>query len=419
VTRTEVAIGVIYTAGANEQQAALGGGAYKTGDVQSTVRTIVDDINRRGGAAGRKLRVVFHEQQAADATPKDAKMQAACSAFTEDQHVLVAIANTTRSDTFNACMQKAGAVIANGVGLGFTDRDLQRAAAYYDVQLLATDHVVTNLVDALVAQRYFTPWDTTSGRPGSAPVRVGILAPDTADWAQVVPRVIVAELARHGIPVERDNVYVWHFPDSTAGNGQAASQIQSAVLRFRSNGVTHVLPMEVNSSTFFASAAESQGYRPRYGVNSLAQFQVFGGTLIPRGQLGGAVGLGWLPSLDLPASANADDGPYAGAGRRRCLHTLKQAGITPSDGTAKSIALVLCDELYSVQAALDAIGPADAVNAGSYLRGLASLGNRFGFAGLPQGSFAGHRYPVRVGWRLRYDAECQCMRYDGRPISLR
>jgi hypothetical protein len=108
-------------------------------------------------------------------------------------------------------------------------------------------------------------------------VKVGILAPDKADWKWVVPHVLVPELARRGIKVSPSDVVIWHFPESTSGNGQAASEIQAAVLKFRSNGVTHVLPVEQNSLAFFASAAEGQHYRPRYGVDTYSAMQITAG----------------------------------------------------------------------------------------------------------------------------------------------
>ena len=74
------------------------------------------------------------------------------------------------------------------------------------------------------------------------------------------------------------------------------------MLRFRTEGVTHVIPVDEDGvlTLLFTTSADGQGYRPRYGLGSQS-----GGTLIasqaPPSQFERAVGMGWLPVLDVPA----------------------------------------------------------------------------------------------------------------------
>jgi hypothetical protein len=412
---------VFYAKGAAEYQAALGGStAGQVTDVEAIVNAVVRDVNAHGGVAHRKLAVIYHTTEAASATPYAAQNQAACSDFTEDHKVLVAVKGTRSvmpDDAFVACMQKAGAVVAAG-GAYLADRDYARFHSYYELADIATNHVATNLVDALVTSRYFSGWDTANGGPGTAPVKVGIVTPDSADWAWTVPNVLVPALAQRGYKVDPGDISVWHYPDSTSDNGQAVSQIQSAVLKFRSDGVTHVLPVEQNSASFFATAAEGQHYRPRYGVNSRTAFELEGGTLVPRAQMAGAVGFGWVPDEDLPASETTKDtGPYAGPGRVHCIKVLTDAGFPAADARA---ALGVCDAVYSIQRALNAVPAGVALTATSFMSALEGFGGAFQNAGIPASRFGPNRhYAGTRAWLWSFDSECQCMHYTGSPYELR
>jgi hypothetical protein len=406
-----------YSPNAAQEQEALGNTAATSGDVKADTEAVVRDINQHGGVAGRKLAVVYHPIDATSTQPQAQLVQAACADFTQDHHVLIGMPLT--DPTFSTCMQKAGALVANGSLDGMTTRQFARFPNYYDVQMLPTDHIALNWVDTLVRNRYFTGWNTRTGAAGAAPVKVGILAPDQPDWAQTVHEVLVPALQRAGVHIDPKDVELWHFPDSTAGNGQAVAQIQSAVLKFRSDGVTHVLLAEQNSAAFFAPAAESQHYRPRYGINSASGIQVYAGSLVPYGQLNGAVGVGWSPTLDLPASMSAKS-TYAGPGRSRCMQVYKRAGIGFDSTNATAIGLLICDLYHSIQAVLNGLPAGTPINATTYLRGLEALRGHFPIAGLPAALFGPNRhYPVTRGWTLRYFSDCRCTHYVGAPFTLR
>jgi hypothetical protein len=198
------------------------------------------------------------------------------------------------------------------------------------------------------------------------------------------------------------------------------AEIQAAVLRLHSDNVTHVLPIDVNSLGFFAQPAESQRYRPRYGVSSATGAQVYAGSLVPYAQLHGAVGFGWSPSLDLPGSAPVDKPPYAGAGRAHCLAVMAAAGLSLPDTNAKTVALIVCDELYSLRDAINSLPSGSPINAGSLMQAIENLGDRFGIAGLPAARFGrGKHFPVDQAWPYAFNESCNCMQYVGAPYRLR
>jgi hypothetical protein len=214
-------------------------------------------------------------------------------------------------------------------------------------------------------------------------------------------------------------VIIWRFPRSTADNGDAVAQIQSAILRFKGAGVTHVLPIEQNSSFFFAPGAEAQRYRPRYGINSNNYIAQFAGNPIPYEQLRGAVGVGWHPEIDLPESM-AGKSPYAGPGRESCLKALTKAGVTFETRDARLVGLLACDLLYSLRAAVTRIPAGAGVNAPSLVQAVERLDRSFAVAALPQAVFGpGRRFPVARGWTLRFDEKCRCTLYGGPARALR
>ena len=93
--------------------------------------------------------------------------------------------------------------------------------------------------------------------------------------------------------------------------------------------------------------ADSQRYRPRYGVNSQNGVQALidsGGY--PKTQLPGTVGIGWLPGIDITPAENPDNGPYSNDARRRCIALYKAHGITFSDPNAEAGALGICSSFW-------------------------------------------------------------------------
>src|SRR4051812_3012953 len=124
VTATTIKVGVTYTANGEAANAALGASAITRGDEKGYMKAVIDDINERGGIAGRKLVPVYFAYDAQSAESKDAQDQAACAALTQDNHVFVAFGGGL-TENFDACLQKAG-VVKLGSG-----RLINEDAAYF------------------------------------------------------------------------------------------------------------------------------------------------------------------------------------------------------------------------------------------------------------------------------------------------
>ncbi len=417
VTDGTITIGMVEVTNNAAAQAALGNSSATSGDPKGEAQAVIKDINAHGGVRGRKLAVIFHPVDATSAQSTDQVEQSTCADFTQDHKVLVTIGFA--SANYLACTAKAGTVATAGSLSSLSDADYAKNPLFYDVQAISTNKLVRNFVAELARDGYFSGWDAASGAPGKNPVKVGIVIPDQPQWDAVLDKVLLPALAALGHPVASGDVQRWHFPESNADNGSSIAQIQSAILRFRSDNVTHVLPMDVNSIGFFAQPAEAQHYRPRYGLNTATQVGSFIGGLIPAVQLHGAIGLGWSPALDLPAANNPANGPYAGPGTKHCLDVMSAAGFTFSDANARGVALLVCDEWYSIRDAINAIPSGGPIDASSFIQGIESLGSKFSIAGLPIGTFGpGKHFPVTRGYRWSFDEPCSCMHYVGAPFEL-
>jgi hypothetical protein len=416
ITATTISIGILYATNGDAYEAALGNTAATQGDVGSEYRYIVKDLNDHGGIAGRKVVPVYHSVDATSGQSTEQTEQATCADFTQDHKVFAMVPGGTQN--ILACMSKAGAVVAESGGLtGQTTAEYNQFPANFDATSISLDRLVANLVPVLQRAKYFTPWDTAAGAPGQLKPVTGIVVPDRPEYHHAVD-VLVRALSRIGIVVSSKDIVFYHWPNSSAEDGQAVTEIQSAVLKFKTDGVTHVIPLEVNGQVFFAAQADKQQYRPRYGINSASGDQAYLGSLIPSSQLHGAIGLGYFPAVDLPASMNPDNGPYSGPARRHCLDVMKKNGVTFSDTNAEAVALSLCDGLYELKAVLEHIDPAAGLNQRSVAASIDSIGS------VPSATYVTVAYgphrrdAVSNGYLYAYFADCDCMHYTGPRFSL-
>jgi hypothetical protein len=102
------------------------------------------------------------------------------------------------------------------------------------------------------------------------------------------------------------------------------STLEAGVLRFRSEGVTHVLSTD-QFLFVFATKAESQNYRPRYGITTANAPYVLLQTTAPQRQLVGSIGVGAIPGLDVDAQ---HDPGNAVPGAARCRSIMAKAGLS-------------------------------------------------------------------------------------------
>lgn len=270
VTATTIALGLGYSVNNAAAAATLGasGAGVGGGNGKRQWEILLKDLNGRGGILGRRLMPVFHVDDASESKSTDEREQVACSDWTQDNKVFAAVASeASPSETLQNCLNKPG-VIQLWEDLTRSDaRTFARYPYYFETGTLRMDRVAAYWPRALAAQKYFTGWDSATGKPGAMPVKVGIISFDDSTTVRAVEQQLKPQLKAVGYPAA-DWVQI-QYPSGAADNGTAISAIQAAELRFASEGITHVLPFEAQGAgigAFFAQGADSQRYYPRYGL---------------------------------------------------------------------------------------------------------------------------------------------------------
>ncbi|MHB8450298.1 MAG: type 1 periplasmic-binding domain-containing protein [Mycobacteriales bacterium] len=330
-TKTTVYIGVTTQQDVQKAAAAVGLNNLNAGDQQAEAQAIANAINRSGGIFGRKLQLIFQDvSTTAAAENPDSTGQTVCTYYTQDRPVIALISPVTLMDvaSFRACMAR-GKVPLFSATVNSYDAALGQALAPYWYQLMAPDwdQLAPVLVHELLREGWFGGWNPQTGSPAPGRAKVGIFYTDDTTGTQVM-NLIKSALAAAGYT---NTVTFGNSPNSTSG-------YSPAVLRFESDGVTHVIVPDANLLAFQLNA-NNQHYMPRYGVNTANSPE----TLLadsPPGQNNGALGVGWAPTFDVSNASSYSDTP----GAKQCLAWEAQNGQTyAGKPLAEIVSFAYCD----------------------------------------------------------------------------
>jgi hypothetical protein len=157
----------------------------------------------------------------------------------------------------------------------------------------------------------------------------------------------------------------------------------------------------------FMPAAESQGFRPRYGLNSMNALYFLQAN-DPAPQLHGSIGIGWYPSDDTNGAHRVNT-PNEGV----CLQIFRQVGYTDAD-LAETMGY--CDTLLLLKQALDS---APAVNVAGLRAAMEKLGTGYTPASTFSARFAPGRHMQAAGAQtLAFDDGCACFRFTGGTVPI-
>ena len=375
---------------------SLGLNGVDMGDTEAQVKAVVADLNARGGLLGHK--VVLRKYDAG----ANSSAQQMCTYFTQDQRVFAVVdaingAAPVLDSTVASCLDKQRIPLLTGAPL------LSRLAFDRYRYLVAPDHAASErymvgLVEQLVPARYFDGWDSTLGQPGSLKVKIGINSFDNpGDQSRV--KALIGALHRHGY----DDVDVVKYSNELTALPAATS---SAVLRFKAEGVTHVL----SASVLFYQDAQSQGYHPRFAVDDTANTVELMAQNAPKTELHGAVGAGYLPMSE-------DDFYNAtNPATRRCMSLMTHAGIDVSKRFAVTYMLAICDRFWTLERALTA---GQALTPAGFLAGLQRMPRGVDSAGTYAITLDGSRRDGALRLQsFAYVDGCTCFRLTGRTTSF-
>lgn len=357
-SKSTITIGIGSASDSAEYVAALGLGDLDSGDPKAQMKAVVDHINRSGGVAGRRIVTVHHEYDTAQVlNDPSAAHEAACATWTQDHQVFAVILLGSPTPSLLECLKRKDTPFlqVGGITNPRAYKDVYaKYPLYFNIGGMVYDLYDQLGVERLVARGFFEKWDTTRARPGTAPMKLGLLASEDPNGDTRL-RSLRGQLARFGI---KDSSVV-RCPPTVNG---VASCHQSAVLKFRSDGITHV----IGGGLFFFRQADSQNYFPRYYIEGAAA--LVASTMAHRA-LVGSMSESFLPVYDVDAARDPGD-PTPATGQ--CRQIMKKAGLDTSERLAMGQMASYCDGFFFLRAA---VGKAPALTAAGLRVGLESLGS--------------------------------------------
>jgi hypothetical protein len=387
-----IPLGIIYPKNNAAAHTAVGAGGANpaAGDQELPMwQTLVEDLNARGGILGRKIDPVYVPFDAAG-SDLQTQEQAWCASFTQDNHVFGVMMGLYDQNLLT-CLEKAGVVSWAGPSYVLDDKVVFDSYPHYatagNVDLTRLSSVY---VDSLAKQGFFSKGAT-----------VGLVAYDDPVYRRVVTQAFKPALARHGVTL-KDEAYV--VPLTSVGAvGNSAPGIQNAVVRFATAGIDHVLFLTSSGLAFvWMTGAESQHYRPRYGLSSQDTPQALALTA-PAAQLVNSVGVGWNRLFDVVDPGTTPQG-------KRCDALMQAHGLPPGGE-----AWLYCDQLWTFEAALKTAGQ---VNADAVMAALPKLGDVPSANVLGVSYAGGRRDGASTARFLAFAADCTCFHYTSSTFAI-
>lgn len=387
-----VKLGFFVSDDASSIYKALGisGASHTRQESKAIWQAVIDQVNARGGLGGRRIVPSYYFINS-DSGTNASRSAAACAMFTEDSKVFAVVLDGAGDLSMAACLarKQTPAIDVGQTSYPYDDRVLRELAPYLYLPGRLSMGRFAAYVDTLAERGFFAE--------GS---RVGLLRFDLPEQARTARDVIEPALRRHGLTLTTDVAFT--PVEGTADLPRAADEASAAVLQMRARGVDRVLFLGSGLSLpyVFPTVAESQGYRPRYGITT-DDGPDFMATNAPPAQMTDAMAVGWEPQYDVPDS---DSVLAAQPIWQQCAQVMRKAGFVARDGRR-------CTAIYFLEQALrDAsrLTP-EALRAGADLIGSRAYSTQNYQTFLGPGRYDG----VRAVRPLRFDSSCTCFRYVG------
>ena len=386
-------------------------------DPMQGFKDLVSYLNAHGGLAGRRIDPDFYAEDANQGT-LDSNAQQACTRFSQDDHVQLVVSDEMYHPNLQQCL--GGARIPQvDAGIAFNpDATAQREAPYY---MGPTTIGRDRYEPVLLSQALKNNW-VQSGQ------KVGVLIQDCPLEARIYDKVIVPTARAAGLQLVPER---FDCSEGLKNLGSVTAQIQSSVLKFRSEGVTAVMADSSAESVvwaFFGPQAQQQQYYPTYLMTSDAYpYQLAtshsGSLSFPVAQLPKVRGIGWMPVADVGPNAPAT-GPQR-TQRARCLQMSQTHGNATLQSDGGGTSNVLSEYLQECDALLLAGELLAATGGSTALPDLVSVYPRvldaFVSASSPTGRYnpkSSRRDGVDAVTPFTYDAHCECTRYIGPSQSV-
>ncbi|HZT64341.1 MAG TPA: hypothetical protein VFA11_00990 [Acidimicrobiales bacterium] len=398
VTNQTMYVGVEYSSQSAQADRAIGAaGAAPSYDFRNVFNAAVNYANTHGGFAGRKLQPLYFDFNVT--TDTNTQDQSACAYWTQDNKVF-AIASEDPLQI--ACAEKAGAVPISAPAA--TEATFQQNPHLVDPEATALDRQGSVTVSGLYRAGYF------SGK-------LGLVTWDDPAYRATISNGYLPALSSHHItPAQIAYISV---PQQLGAVADMTAAVSSAVQKFKALGIDHVIVQDGHAGVWagdgltleWMNQAKSQGYYPRYGMNSGNNP---GASINPSDEMNKGLAVD-----DVDYDKQYDQGWHANPARDLCYQIEAAAGypVSSSNANDEGLASQACDAVFFLQRVVNGI--TTTINNNSFVAQAQTLGTGFAPA-LVYGAklFQGRRDGGDMFRTEEYLSSCSCLQYQGPPAYV-
>ena len=388
-----IEIGTYYLNGGNAALATAGFGGLVIPDNKPVFDAFVKYANAHGGFAGRQIKpVYFQYEEGQDPAGQDAS---ACATFTQDNHVYLVIGGiNSGAGELLPCLAKHNVPLIGAATQGDQRFFAQYHRYAYEPDELNLDSGLRLLVSNLKARGYL-----------AGVHKVGVVQYPGAIYDGAVNNGLTPALKSVGLKIDDRQTTT-----SSTDNSAIASGATNAELRFSSEHIDLVIFVSPGGAaeTYFMSNAQTQGYKPKYGIWSSDSPTILASTA-PSAQLAGSIGVGWLPGLDVAAAQDPTAQTPAG---KACLKLGQSMGLDES-GLGNALVRSACDVFFTVQRAMNS-DARTATDTAALEQAIENIGSSYAAASTFAIHWVGGHHDAAGGYRnLAYSSGCSCFEYVG------
>ena len=396
ITKTTIYIAEPYNSEeVNAADRAIGAaGAAASYDRRNVFNAAADYANKHGGFAGRVLKPIFFAYNATDGS--DTQDQSACAYWTQDNKVFVI--DGVFGAILQSCAEKAHAVAFGGAA---TAAEYKKYPHLIDPIAIRLDRLARLTVNGLYRAHYFAG-------------KLGMVTWDDPSYREVMKGSYLPTLAKLGVKVT-DTSYIY-VPQEIQALGDMTANVSSAVAKFKSEGIDHVIIQDGPAGVFggtgltleWMDQAKSQRYYPRYGQNT---GNSPGWDVLPSDQMDHAIA---IDHADY--DKKFDVGWHTNAEREKCFKIEADAGypVNSSNLNDEVAAGESCDTVFFLQRVLN--GGISLITNDSFISAAEQLGTSFHSA-VVYGSklVPGRRDGGGMMRSEEYFDSCKCLKFISSP----
>ena len=366
----------------NPKTAAGGTGFVdgESGDAKVQVLAMVKYVNEQGGLAGREIDPVIRVVDSA--TDSVQQENAVCTGFTEEDKVFAVVLTGIREASARSCFAQANTVMIDAGSSPLSRSEFSALKPYlWAPSFTPVENYAQTLATGLREQDFFGP-----------DVKVGVLIESERNldeaFSTYMKPIITAAGGKEMTTATFD----------TSSPGTQGSSAGAAVNGFKARGVNRVIFLgRPDMAGFFTSIAAPQLYAPRLSIGTfdVPNFIRLNPTYYPPAALKGAVGVGFAPSIDDISSGFPTKGSES-----KCVNIYTLANQEFAERSDAQRALLYCDAVLFLQAAMKKVDSKSPLNAYSFEAAAHSLGRTWQAASSLETEFNKDVYAPATSARL-------------------